>query len=119
MSGFSRTQSIRRWLSAVRRKPNCGARAVTCTGRFDGDVPAHSFDKRSGERQPQASTAMLSCMTLVDLVKLFEKATLLIEGDADTSVGHGDANALGVLVIDGIDADAAFVRELNRVADEV
>src|SRR5690606_1206 len=88
----------------------------------DTDLAAHLFDQALGDDQPQASAASAAGGGVVGLAESLEQGPHLLFGQADSAVAHADAQLRAVVLLvfeHGADDDAAAVRELDGVADQV
>jgi hypothetical protein len=84
---------------------------------LDPDTPTVQLDKAAADRQPQPRAIALARQRAIELAKLFKDPVVIGWGDADPSVGHGDAHLRSIY--SDVHADAPPIREAARVVEEV
>ena len=89
---------------------------------LDTDAAAHQLDEAAGDRQTEAGTAKSARGGAVFLGKGFKDGFLLVGGDADAGIAHGDLQRhLALLGCGGPQKHGNFAvgRELDGVADKI
>src|SRR6266536_5477351 len=90
-------------------------RSLACLG-FDPNAPAVHLDDALGDRQAEASAALLARDRAVGLLELLEDLDLIGRGYTGSSVAHRDRER--PVRRRCSDRDLALVGELDRVADQ-
>ena len=88
---------------------------------FHADRAAHDLDEVFADGQAQARAAELPADGRVGLAEALEQAVLLIGGDADPRVRHGEPDVVEIppLLHADIERDRSGFRELDGVVQEV
>src|SRR5204862_2384772 len=95
-----------------------GERRPDAGGRGDPDPAAHVLDELAADVEPEAGSADALLHERVDAVELLEDPLLLLPGDPEALVAHGEPRVAVV----GVDPDldvAAVRRVLRGVLDQV
>jgi hypothetical protein len=88
----------------------------------DADLPTHCVHKSFADRQTKPATAKPAGCRAVRLSECRKELGLLFQGNANPGIAHLNAEAQPILCcrsVGDVERDAAFLGELDRIADQV